>query len=236
MELKINLGSDFLSLCAISAALADTPANCTYEDIEGAWIFHAGHSGFDNTIDCQSSFEVVSNLTVKLSYPDIAVDEHGNKGFWTLIYNQGFEVVVAGRKYFAFSMFSEEKKKVVSYCHRTSNGWSHDLQVNNWACYYGVKANTSQAMKSSRESTLQERDLNRKYVKNLNFINKINSETDLWEASHYPELEEMSLRDRLRRAGGIPKAVPHAYPRRAPVSKEVFDAVKGLPENLTGEV
>ena len=39
----------------------------------------------------------------------MAVDQYGNKGHWTLIYNQGFEVTVNQRVYFAFSSFSEVK-------------------------------------------------------------------------------------------------------------------------------
>ena len=62
-------------------------------------------------------------------YPSVAVDEFGNRGFWTMVYNQGFEVRVSGRSYFAFSLY----EKVCSYnivgqaakmeCHAQSNLW-----------------------------------------------------------------------------------------------------------------
>ena len=42
----------FLLLFAYSHA--DTPANCTYEEIAGRWIFFVGEGGKDRTIDCSS--------------------------------------------------------------------------------------------------------------------------------------------------------------------------------------
>lgn len=33
---------------------ADTPANCTYEEIKGRWIFFIGEGGKDRTIHCSS--------------------------------------------------------------------------------------------------------------------------------------------------------------------------------------
>ena len=33
-------------------AFADTPANCTYEDIAGEWVFEISGYGGDNTLDC----------------------------------------------------------------------------------------------------------------------------------------------------------------------------------------
>nr|KAG5711311.1 hypothetical protein BaRGS_006008 [Batillaria attramentaria] len=64
-----------------------------------------------------------SEVEVTLTYPDLAVDQFGNAGFWTIIYNQGFEVVVAGRKFFAFSKYEEKDKKVTSYCNELLPGW-----------------------------------------------------------------------------------------------------------------
>lgn len=219
----------FFLFAALSAAQADTPANCTYENIAGTWIFHAGPSGQDNTLDCRSGFQVRNSLTVKLSYPDSVMDQDGNKGFWTMIYNQGFEVVVAGRKYFAFSMYEMRNKTVTSYCNRTFDGWSHNLKGEDWACYSGVKQDS---VKPSKGSTFGEDIMAIKYRKDLDFINEINRKTKLWEATHYSELEGMTLRERLLRAGGVPKPGGYAYPKRAPVSEKDLDAVRDLPESF----
>jgi len=52
---------------------------------------------------------------------------------------QGFEVVVAGTKYFAFSKFEVRGHSYFSLCDRTLPGWSHDMNSKNWACYVGYK-------------------------------------------------------------------------------------------------
>ena len=52
---------------------------------------------------------------------------------------QGFEVVVAGRKYFAFSKYTEHGGNVTSECDKTLPGWSHDVLGHDWACYVGSK-------------------------------------------------------------------------------------------------
>ena len=120
---------------------ADTPASCMYEEIRGSWLFSVGQGGHDNTIDCSKEFSVVSELRVDLLFPDIAMDENGNKGFWTMIYNQGFEVVINDKKYFAFSAYKQSGLVVTSLCDQTLNGWSHDVakyKPGNWACYKGA--------------------------------------------------------------------------------------------------
>jgi len=58
------------------------------------------------------------------------------------IYNsilQGFEVVVSGRKYFAFSKFDIQGMFALSFCGTTFPGWSHDMNSKDWACYIGRK-------------------------------------------------------------------------------------------------
>lgn len=229
------LASLVLSFALVSAALADTPANCTYEDIRGTWSFHIGPSGFDNTVNCSRLFEVQKELTIELKYPDIAIDGNGYTGFWTLIYNQGFEVVISGRKYFAFSKYTQVNSTVISYCDTTSNGWSHSDSGKDWACYFGTKVvseSPPSATKLTHELLLKEDVKTRKYMKNEKFINEINRKTKLWEAVHYPEYEEMTLLDLLNKAGGIPKYGHHAYPKTAPVTDEAWKAIQDLPESF----
>lgn len=49
----------------------------------------------------------MNKIQLQLLRPNVAVDQYGNKGHWTLIYNQGFEVTVNQRVYFAFSSYSQ---------------------------------------------------------------------------------------------------------------------------------
>ncbi len=212
-----------LLLGCATVAFCDTPANCTYEDIQGIWTFHIGPAGFNNTVDC-AKFDVLKTLTVELFFPDDAVDEYGNKGFWSLIYNQGFELVIGDRKYFAFSNYTMLNKTVTSYCHSTLNGWSHDLWDHNWACYFGEKVANGVA-KSIHH--LRELDLERKYVENKAFVDAVNSKQGFWYATHYPELSRMSLGERLMRAGGIPYGRP-TFPPTAPVKPDTKVAINQL--------
>lgn len=67
------------------------------------------------------------------------MDEYGNKGQWTMIYNQGFEVTINYRKFFAYSKYKTDGNVTSSYCDSTIIGWSHDILSKNWACYNGQK-------------------------------------------------------------------------------------------------
>lgn len=73
-------------------AAADTPANCTYEDIKGFWMFEESEPTGTRTENCTKMPAVVRKVHVKLDYPNIAIDDLGHVGHWNLIYNQGFEV------------------------------------------------------------------------------------------------------------------------------------------------
>lgn len=80
----------FASIFGLSAA--DTPAHCLYEDVRGTWTFYETERLGDNTINCDSLDPIVYIKNFTLTFPDIAIDELGNAGTWTMIYNQGFEV------------------------------------------------------------------------------------------------------------------------------------------------
>jgi cathepsin C len=225
--LKMCVVVTALALLLLPGSLADTPANCTYEDIQGTWKFYVGNGGNDNTINCRDSFDVHAKVMVTLTYPDIAKDQAGNRGFWTMIYNQGFEVVIGERKYFAFSNYTMlNKTAAVSHCSSTFNGWSHNIDESDWACYFGWKMEARVSKITVADDDL---DLDQEYVKNLDFVNTINNRTQLWEAIHYPEMEGMTLRGRLRRAGGIPKFGQFMFPDVSIASPETKQRVKSLP-------
>lgn len=229
MSIYVTIG--LLLACLIPIAVSDTPANCSYESIRGTWIFHVGPGGKDNSIDCSGSFEDEETVSVTLSYPDVATDAKGNTGFWTMIYNQGFEVVINDVKYFAFSSYTmTNKTAAISHCDSTSNGWSHKVDGTDWACYYGKKqSDWSELVVTSAPSEL---DLDMKYVKNLNFIETINNHTKLWKAAHYPEMEGMTLGGRLRRAGGLSRYGSHIFPKTAPVQSKTRLFTSKLPDSL----
>ena len=41
-----------LLLCGPGGSLADTPANCTYEELLGSWVFQMSQGGRDKDINC----------------------------------------------------------------------------------------------------------------------------------------------------------------------------------------
>jgi len=200
-----------LALSATSV-VADTPANCTFGDIQGTWIFYESERSQDSNINCAGVAPVVSKTRVELSYPNLAMDQFGNEGTWTMVYNQGFEVNVNGRSYFAFSDYRVDGSgAVVSFCNQTlaGQGWSHEVHVRNWACLTGKKKlgmNETYLEKYHRDVTPmllkshQTKSLS--YSQKESDAKKINAQQSSWVATTYPHLQNLSLDTVYRMAGG----------------------------------
>ncbi|XP_064596864.1 dipeptidyl peptidase 1-like [Liolophura sinensis] len=216
----------------VQLSTADTPANCTYEDIKGTWKFLIGPRGNDNTVDCSKPFTPVSTYDVILEFPDVAYDNQGQRGFWTLIYNQGFEVVINDKKFFAFSAYKNDSGKIIDYCEETFPGWVHDINEKNWACYNGVKQQATFTPKHHVPYTKPNQvfDSERKYKHNAKFIEAINVVQTSWVAGRYAGYEGMSLRDLHQRGGGRRSA--RAYPRPAPITKYQEEISGQLPDEF----
>lgn len=209
---------------------ADTPANCTYEDVVGEWTFYMGSSFNDKTLNC-SDFEMsqtVENITLQLFYPDVVADHDGNEGFWTMIYNQGFTVVINERKFFAFSMYKEiTKNNFLSICDQTLPGWSHDTEGRHWACYIGQKTTLSLNGKPEK-ATVNKDILSQQFSITEDYVQAINEAQSSWRATVYPQWNSYTVGEMIARAGGLSSAWPQ---RRKPgnVSEEVLRLASQLP-------
>ncbi|XP_027947509.1 dipeptidyl peptidase 1 isoform X2 [Eumetopias jubatus] len=96
------LAALLLLLSGVGTAHCDTPANCTYPELLGTWVFQVGAVGSQRNVNCSVMGPPEKKVVVHLEKLDTARDDLGNTGHFTIIYNQGFEVVLNDYKWFAF--------------------------------------------------------------------------------------------------------------------------------------
>ena len=152
---------------------------------------------------CAFAEKTVHKTKITLRYPNLAIDEDGNTGRWTLIYNQGFEAVIQYRKYFAFFAYKVHGGDVESYCDRTLVGWSHDVLGKNWACYRAKKQSpvpvkVHELPRIHNSAFRQDKDL----------IKSINEANVGWTATHYSQFEGKSRQEIVSMAGGLKSILP----------------------------
>jgi cathepsin C len=213
----------------VATITADISVHCLYTQIVGRWKFYmtpplipSQNQLAERTFlwcNRTSSSPLLQNKnfmlekTIELELPNKASllnskNEVITTGTWTMIYDQGFEVIVDGKKFFAFNKFKvrENGRLVTSYCGKTQKGWYHDDNGDtNYGCYYGVKMN------STKDDTLTTRvvnnllgDLvNKKFKTEHEMVKRINEQQKGWRAHVYSEYETMSMNEMMARAGAI---------------------------------
>jgi len=145
-----------------SAALvtADIPVHCEHKHVLGEWTFHrtAADKHSHELSPCskagsylgggdfelgEPSYTAKDSVKVTLGSPNLAsatIDGKKVQGTWTMMYDEGFEVVLGTQKYFAFSKYTGQEKHTTSHCDKTFPGWFHaNPEEASWGCYHGVK-------------------------------------------------------------------------------------------------
>merc|ERR1719272_444302 len=250
-----------LTLCVwtIVPVEADLPVHCTHAQVLGEWTFHRGPGGgqkhkmacsqsaekFDNRNNEYGlgpvNFQVVDQLKVHLKEPNVAVhtDAQGKEvhGTWTMIYDEGFEVTFADKKYFAYSYFkkgahcqdSTACKMARSVCDKTHPGWYHN--TNNpdsasWGCYHASKSTKIEETEHVLQDT--EELLQRSYEPEHDLVHRINKNKKAkWKAKVYPQFTGKNMHQLHRMGGGTVWQLPSAI---AAVQEEENVDISDLPK------
>ena len=173
---------------------------------------------------------------MKLSKPNkvTMLDSNGLEvhGTWTMIYDEGFEVRVAGQKFFAFSYYEKSGYGVKNVCHKTFPGWFHKAgspDSKSWGCYHGTKDTPQEHdVTTSDLRQMSTNLLDRTYTPEHKLVEHINQRPNgSWKAkvptpTHldctgcafnqllcqvYPQFEGRTLRQ-LHKKGGMRLAKP----------------------------
>jgi hypothetical protein len=141
-------------------------------------------------LNCSEHWEPTEEYGVTLNFPDTVVDQDGNVGFWTLIYNQGFEVVINNRKFFAFSYYEMHGNNVTSMYSTTFPGWVHNIDESYWGCYVGIRVSPSESAISQHQvQQLTDAQLGSKYMHQHQYVQNLNSLESSWRAAVYPQYD-----------------------------------------------
>lgn len=158
VTMQLPTASALVIAFMVRLGLADLPVHCLRHQVAGDWEFtlgplgpkrsSCGHRKPDdpNQQPHMKFLEQQGQLTkrrMSLQDPNIATNEEGTQGTWTMIYDEGFEVAMADLVYLAFSKFTftdgPEGQNNISHCGETEIGWYHDTARSQWGCYIGRK-------------------------------------------------------------------------------------------------
>lgn len=226
-----------LATLLLQPAWGDLPVHCLRHQVLGDWHFEL--SGLtERRSSCEhrrpdveevqpNGLEHVAEVkNITLVDPSIARTSSDNAGFFTMIYDEGFEVQVEGLRFFAFSRFdmvgNSSSKTNVSRCGETSRGWYRDENRSLWGCYHARKARPELSLLSVPEfqppvlSEAYDRPLDQDYheqrVRHLN--NHLSGAGASWTARVYDHFVGLSLRQ-LNSYAGMVRLSPSLRPQAA---------------------
>lgn len=253
-----------LSACVVPV-VADLPVHCLRHQVVGNWKFilskpsatrsGCGHHRPDIE-EGQPSFAVVDDnkaneeLTIELGQPNVA-KINGQKGTWTMIYDEGIEVKVGNHVYMAFSNFSLNKGVAVSHnvshCDGTQVGWYSDVERKEFGCFYGqlIKATDSKVVAASAKPKVGKLSDSKPLTHEIQKakVDKINKNIAMlqlgWKACVHHRWNGMTMQE-LNNFAGIRRTVPvhdqhrEVFAQRSHTQHKSFLQRKGQIHSLRG--
>ncbi|CAL6060692.1 Dipeptidyl-peptidase_I [Hexamita inflata] len=119
-------------------SLLDTPATCFGDQVLGHWKVEISEfkTPQNDRVDCDANFTTKKVKYFELRAPNVAIDEDGFYGTWTMSYIQAIQVRLGGLDYLWYFNYTEtsfqrqSKLGVNTYCtqHLSTKAWVHMCQ------------------------------------------------------------------------------------------------------------
>ena len=111
--------------------LADLPTMCYNDQVLGTWKLRYTdliHRPSNDRITCSAKVESTFTKTVQLIAPNIAIDENGFTGTWSITYTQALTINVAGLDFYFYLRYERDPiddSMIYSYCDQSmpEYGW-----------------------------------------------------------------------------------------------------------------
>ena len=164
MHSVVFLAALFLSV-QFPTLKADLPVHCLKHQIVGSWNLFltssltkdpseklsCGHTSPDHQstsyLAMIDEFESSITLSLKLGQDDTVKEESSSHSssldFWTMIYDEGFEIRHNNVRYFTFSEYVKTEAGYKSRCSSTLVGWYHNYITHEKGCFRAQKADGS---------------------------------------------------------------------------------------------
>ena len=221
----------FFLFLSLSPTKSDLPVHCLKSQILGEWTLETsshidtsdgrvlcGHDSPDKASTSYKAFldafKAKSSFKVDLKEDDtvIAIDDKNEKGSWSMIYDEGFEIKLKGVKYFAFSAYeiknSTAANNAVSICDKTLVGWYYVGETKEKGCYRGVKTEANKENVSFQQTWPKGNEHHSKLkfhgsIKKTHqqILNILKNTEKSWEAGLDPMFEKMTFIEMNRFAG-----------------------------------
>jgi len=195
----------FILLATLAAA--DLPVHCLRHQVAGEWTFYLSESSRSRTKCGHTSPDAASQqptvnqqdypeqLSVRLDDPNSAM-AGSDTGSWTMVYDEGFEVTVGMKTFFAFNKFdgAEEAdgnwQHYKSDCTSTEVGWYRDGDM--FGCFIAKKKSGGALLSEDHTYDVWQPTLLQEHVytveEHMKRVDAINGAKKGWTAAVYNHL------------------------------------------------